>query len=171
MSYAHVMQMPSSGRAEVPQGLNRSVLKRSGGLQRCKGLQGGDGLQRAAIQRRVTERGNRSGNGLRRQPKPRAPRSLNAYEAEFHAARPGVVDRARGRCQAGLDGCRGDGQVVHHRKLRSQGGDNSEANLVLLCTSCHEWAHREVAQAVAIGLIVRGWADPATVSLQTERAA
>jgi len=31
---------------------------------------------------------------------------------------------------------------VHHRKLRSQSGDDSEQNLITLCTACHSIVHR-----------------------------
>ena len=31
---------------------------------------------------------------------------------------------------------------VHHRELRSQSGDDSEQNLITLCTACHSIAHR-----------------------------
>lgn len=31
---------------------------------------------------------------------------------------------------------------VHHRKFRSHSGDDSEENLITLCTACHEKVHR-----------------------------
>jgi len=31
---------------------------------------------------------------------------------------------------------------VHHRELRSQSGDDSEQNLITLCTACHAIVHR-----------------------------
>lgn len=31
---------------------------------------------------------------------------------------------------------------VHHRELRSQSGDDSEQNLITLCTACHSIVHR-----------------------------
>ena len=31
---------------------------------------------------------------------------------------------------------------VHHRELRSQSGDDSEQNLITLCTTCHAIVHR-----------------------------
>jgi len=34
---------------------------------------------------------------------------------------------------------------VHHRQLRSQCGDNSEQNLLTLCTACHAMVHRGTA--------------------------
>jgi 5-methylcytosine-specific restriction endonuclease McrA len=32
---------------------------------------------------------------------------------------------------------------VHHRKLRSHSGDDSEQNLITLCNACHAIVHRE----------------------------
>ncbi len=31
---------------------------------------------------------------------------------------------------------------VHHQEFRSQGGDDSEENLITLCTVCHSLRHR-----------------------------
>jgi 5-methylcytosine-specific restriction endonuclease McrA len=31
---------------------------------------------------------------------------------------------------------------VHHRELRSQSGDDTEQNLITLCTACHSIVHR-----------------------------
>lgn len=33
---------------------------------------------------------------------------------------------------------------VHHQEYRSQGGDDSEKNLVTLCVACHTLAHGEI---------------------------
>ena len=32
--------------------------------------------------------------------------------------------------------------AIHHRKFRSQAGDDAEENLVTLCAKCHAQAHR-----------------------------
>jgi 5-methylcytosine-specific restriction endonuclease McrA len=32
---------------------------------------------------------------------------------------------------------------IHHRELRSHGGDDSEQNLITLCAGCHSLAHRQ----------------------------
>jgi ATP-dependent DNA helicase RecQ len=34
---------------------------------------------------------------------------------------------------------------VHHRQFRSHSGDDSEDNLITLCTACHGIAHRRSA--------------------------
>ncbi|MBZ5653111.1 MAG: HNH endonuclease [Acidobacteriia bacterium] len=31
---------------------------------------------------------------------------------------------------------------IHHQTLRSKGGDDSEENLITLCTACHSLVHR-----------------------------
>ncbi len=31
---------------------------------------------------------------------------------------------------------------VHHKEFRSQGGDDSEENLITLCAGCHSLVHR-----------------------------
>ena len=35
----------------------------------------------------------------------------------------------------------GEGLEIHHRKFRSQSGDDSEENLVTLCAKCHASIH------------------------------
>lgn len=58
----------------------------------------------------------------------------------------------------------------HHRKLRSGGGKDDCANVVLLCTSCHtagpQAVHRRVADALRDGMIVSKYRDPAAVPIQ-----
>lgn len=73
-------------------------------------------------------------------------------------------DRSRGRCE-GCGKHLGNEGVVHHRKLRSQGGDHSLANLMVLHVACHVWAHANPAAAMAAGWIVSGWGDPGAVQV------
>lgn len=60
-----------------------------------------------------------------------------------------------------------DGGSLHHRMLRSQGGRDVPANLVLLCgtgtTRCHGWAHAHPEEARREGLIVWSWEAPGVV--------
>jgi hypothetical protein len=70
------------------------------------------------------------------------------------------------RCGHGLSGVRGENWSIHHRKLRSQGGNNSPANLVALCghgtVGCHGFAHRAPKRArMEGGWILRSTDDPA----------
>ncbi len=49
-----------------------------------------------------------------------------------------VLERDSWRCQI----CGSMQRLqVHHRKFRSQGGGDSEANLITLCAECHEQVH------------------------------
>jgi hypothetical protein len=76
-------------------------------------------------------------------------------------------------CQARTPECTGRVEHRHHRKLRSQGGDNSDANLLPVCSRCHNWIHANPKLAVERGLIVRSWEDPREVEVdksgETER--
>lgn len=53
-----------------------------------------------------------------------------------------------------------EGAHLHHRKLRSQGGEGAVENGVSLDSLCHAWVHEKVGAATALGLIVPSWADP-----------
>jgi hypothetical protein len=56
------------------------------------------------------------------------------------ARRRAVLVRDKHRCQT--KGCRSTNFLeVHHLKARSRGGDNREANLITLCSSCHRHLH------------------------------
>lgn len=62
--------------------------------------------------------------------------------------------------------------VFHHRLLRSQGGTDSTANLMLVHDKCHNlnsWSiHGRPARSVRLGHIVRRGVDPATVPVIPE---
>lgn len=74
-------------------------------------------------------------------------------------------ERSRGRCEA-CGRHRGASGVVHHRKLRAQGGTHDPANLMVLHDGCHRFAHANPAWAMAHGWIVSGWGDPATTPVR-----
>lgn len=97
-------------------------------------------------------------------PARRAPSPTDPDEATVKA----VLKRADGRCESCGDelvGRRGFEFSVHHRKLRSQGGDNRLSNLVALCghgtSGCHGYAHSEVAKSRVAGFLVRRRENPA----------
>ncbi len=77
-----------------------------------------------------------------------------AYDEEFRSMRPLVLHRDGYVCQANLRSCTIRATVVHHRKLRSQGGKNTLANLVSLCVNCHTEIHTKVAWALEGGWLV-----------------
>ena len=84
-----------------------------------------------------------------------------------------VIERDGGRCVGcgdPLHGQRGVDYSIHHRKLRSQGGDNRLSNLVSLCghgtSGCHGLAHSEVAAARLSGFLMLSTEDPEQVAVE-----
>lgn len=51
----------------------------------------------------------------------------------------------------------------HHRKRRSQGGDDSYGNVVDLAPEVHELVHQEPEKAYEHGLLVRSHDDPSQI--------
>lgn len=73
-----------------------------------------------------------------------------------------VLIRADGKCESCGDplyGRRGIEYSIHHRKRRSQGGDNRLSNLAALCghgtSGCHGACHSEIERARQAGLLLR----------------
>jgi hypothetical protein len=58
---------------------------------------------------------------------------------------------------------RADSLHVHHRRKRSQGGSDSFANLVTLCSACHDWVHANQVPARQQGWLCSKGTDPAKV--------
>lgn len=56
----------------------------------------------------------------------------------YDQLRQQVLRRDGWRCQC--CGTRSN-LAVHHKELRSQGGDDSEENLITLCVACHSLLH------------------------------
>lgn len=54
---------------------------------------------------------------------------------------------------------------AHHRKRRSQGGDDSPTNVIHIPDWFHSWIHDNVEKAQQLGLLVPGWQDPADVPI------
>jgi 5-methylcytosine-specific restriction endonuclease McrA len=80
----------------------------------------------------------------------RSPR-LDSYRDELVGVAPQVIRRAMGMCEI----CKAKaGDVIHHRKLRSQGGTNALANLMLLCDACHRYVHGHPAMSYAAGYLL-----------------
>lgn len=72
-----------------------------------------------------------------------------------------VYERAGDDCEASIPTiCTGAVEQLHHRKLRSQGGEHTEENLVGICAACHNWIHAHPKWAYAGDLLVHGWAEP-----------
>lgn len=82
-----------------------------------------------------------------------------------------LYERARGCCELcgiPVQGERGQGHHVHHRRPRRMGGSqlqdtNEVTNLLLLDAACHDLVERERSTAYEGGWLVRQGADPAAV--------
>ncbi len=57
----------------------------------------------------------------------------------YEQVRNQVLRRDRWRCQ--LCGTMSNLEV-HHQEFRSRSGDDSEQNLITLCTACHDAVHQ-----------------------------
>lgn len=80
-----------------------------------------------------------------------------------------LFERCFGHCEVGGEPL-GDAWAVHHRKLRSRGGNNAAENLMAVCHSHHNLAtnsiHLRPARATAYGWMVQAEMDPAEVMLK-----
>lgn len=76
------------------------------------------------------------------------------------AVRRAVAERSGGWCELH---CGRRAEHQHHRRLRSQGGQHTLANLVALCGRCHTKIHANPAHSYEAGLLVHSWDDPADV--------
>jgi len=64
----------------------------------------------------------------------------------YEALRQQILRRDRWRCQS----CGSMSNLeVHHKQFRSHSGDDSEENLITLCTACHNEAHSNVTLRAA----------------------
>lgn len=105
---------------------------------------------------------------LRRKSKKR-----EAFDEELEAIRPKVLDRADYRCEAQIpEVCIGAwdlGLVVHHRKRRSQGGNNDPINLLVLCNQCHLHVHDQPTKSFMNGWLVKSGHDPELIAIRSYR--
>jgi phage terminase large subunit GpA-like protein len=65
--------------------------------------------------------------------------SLRLPTEAYHALVQSILKRDRWRCRA--CGYRAN-LAAHHVRFRSQGGEDSTQNLLILCSGCHEGLHR-----------------------------
>jgi hypothetical protein len=79
-------------------------------------------------------------------------------QAAYNRARHAVRDRAGGMCE--VEACHSRGDQAHHRRRRSQGGDDTPANLLWVCSPCHDVIHANPAWAEACGYLIRSLFDP-----------
>jgi 5-methylcytosine-specific restriction endonuclease McrA len=75
--------------------------------------------------------------------RPKRPR-LRLDPESYEELRQQVLRRDGWRCQ----GCGTRSNLeVHHQEFRSQGGEDSNANLITLCVACHQLLHCASAEA------------------------
>lgn len=76
-----------------------------------------------------------------------------------------VEERSQGACERLLHPvCTGRAKEMHHRQMRSQGGEHSVVNLLHLCRECHrEYVHLHPADSYSHGWLVKSHGDPAEV--------
>lgn len=80
--------------------------------------------------------------------------------------RAAVIARAAGRCEhCGRPlGAKVD---IHHRKLRTRGGDDDPANLMAVTPWCHhEQIHKYPKAAAEAGHQVHSWEDPREIPIR-----
>lgn len=82
-------------------------------------------------------------------------RKTRKTDAAYRKVSKNVESRARGLCEARIEGvCLGRGDAAHHVILRAQGGPDEEWNLLWVCNAgCHDYIHRNVGWARAHGFI------------------
>jgi hypothetical protein len=69
-----------------------------------------------------------------------------------------IKSRSKGWCEA--QPCVNRADHLHHRKMRSQGGDHSALNVLAVCSFHHQWIHDHPAQSYENGWLVRSWDTP-----------
>ena len=82
----------------------------------------------------------------------------NLFLRSYELSKEIVRRRSLGWCECPPCDMRAD--QFHHRRRRSQGGDNSPGNLLHVCTPCHDdRIHGDVANAVVNGWLIHTEAD------------
>jgi len=87
-------------------------------------------------------------------------------DIDWMSVRISLWMRSGGKCEFCRDPLNNSAHV-HHRKLRSHGGNHDEVNLALICVRCHLWTHANPTMAYEWGWLVSGWGDPAEVPITT----
>ena len=89
---------------------------------------------------------------------------------------PEVIDEVHQRSNEHCEACGrslpAEGGVMHHRKLRKQGGKDEAINLMEVHSVCHNGhtyaIHSKVKRSQRLGHIVKMGFDPADVAVQVE---
>lgn len=73
-----------------------------------------------------------------------------------------------GPCESGMSpDCTGRAVHSHHRKMRSQGGTDEDANLLRVCASCHGEIHNHPEKSYNLGQLVKSYREPDDVAVVT----
>lgn len=67
--------------------------------------------------------------------------SLRLPEDEYHALCKAILQRDNWKCRS--CGMR-SGVCCHHIVFRSQGGEDTPENILVLCSACHDGIHKDV---------------------------
>ena len=74
-----------------------------------------------------------------------------------------VIERAGGYCEK-CGGSLSEAYNLHHRKLKSRGGKDSAANLIVVHNFCHiqhkDSIHDNPEESERMGFMVPSWANP-----------
>lgn len=91
--------------------------------------------------------------GRRRKTKNRVPREVVEV----------VHERSQGVCEALIReaGCNGQAEHLHHRQMRSQGGQHLVVNIINICHLCHHYVHMHPAISYENGWLVKSTGNPA----------
>lgn len=75
--------------------------------------------------------------------------------------REAAWNRADATCEAMIPnaGCQWFGTDVHHRKMRSAGGEHTLENALWACRACHTFIHSNPAFGYKSGLLIHAWQD------------
>lgn len=131
----------------------RSELKRTE-LVRKSPLVGGGGLSRGSTN---------PADPLLRSRARRNSRQLPPVGPDVRAE---LMERQDGRCPHCDRPMLALAAHVHHRKKRSQGGDNHIDNLLLLPGTCHQDVHANVERSYELGHMVRRGDNPSDVRIR-----
>ena len=66
-----------------------------------------------------------------------------------------VRERSGGNCEARMIVCTGRAQHIHHKLMRSQGGENTQENMIAVCLRCHHQIHMNPKDSYAHGFLRR----------------
>lgn len=92
---------------------------------------------------------------------PREGKKAKRDRDELAAAKPALLERSRGRCEANVSKlCTGVGAHAHHIQRHAQSGTNDPDNLLFVCHFCHDVLHHNPALANELGFIRRTTAPP-----------